>query len=124
VTVTTEAEPEVNTDPSLRPITYFCDGEVSRRSDSGRDLIYMQGLRFFVNGKEHKMDAVLCLNHPNPTYPTKLYFAEKVESNVNWHDTAYLLGRNWYAYSWKDVKPDQPLMAILAAHLAALNQSP
>ncbi len=65
---------------------------------------------------------MLCLNHNNPTYPTKLYLAAKVGTGVNWHETAYILGREWHTFSWRDVKPDQPVIEILAAHLAPLNQ--
>ncbi|TAK82751.1 MAG: hypothetical protein EPO20_20335 [Betaproteobacteria bacterium] len=119
--MTNATELALASDPALRPIEYLCEGEVSRRSESGRDLVFMQGLRFYVNSKEHKMDALLCLNHPNPTYPTKLYLAERVATGVNWHETAYLLGHQWHTYSWKDVKADRPLLEILAAHLSALN---
>ena len=108
-------------DPGLRRIAALCDGEVSRKGDSGRDLVYMEGLHFLVNGTEHKMDALLCLNYPNPNYPTKLYLSQQVGTGLNWNETAYLLGRNWYSFSWKDVPANRPLIEILAAHLAALN---
>lgn len=109
-------------DAQLQPIAELCDGEVSFRTEGWRRLIYMQGLRFYVGGIERKMDAVLCLNHDNPTYPTKLYLAEKVAGGLNWNETAYLLGRSWYTFSWRDVPANQPHIEILAAHLAALNK--
>jgi len=117
------APPEVvaEHDAGLRRIRALCDGEVSRKADGGRDLLYMEGLRFLVGGKEHKMDALLCLNYPNPTYPTKLYLSEKLSGGLNWNESAYLLGRQWHTYSWKDVPANRPLIEILAAHLAALN---
>jgi hypothetical protein len=111
-------------DAQLRSIAALCDGEVSFRTDGWRRLIYMQGLRFYVGGTEQKMDALLCLNHDNPTYPTKLYLAEKIGGGVNWNETAYLLGRNWRTFSWRDVPAGQPHIEILAAHLAALNKGP
>lgn len=106
----------------LRPIAQLCDGEVTFRIDGWRHLICMQGLRFFAGGTEQKMDALLCLNHNNPTYPTKLYLAAQVGTGVNWHETAYILGRSWRTFSWKDVKANLPPIDILAAHLAPLNQ--
>ena len=109
-------------DEKLRPIALLCDGQVSFRTDGWRNLIYMQGLRFYVAGTERKMDAVLCLNHDNPTYPTKLYLTEPVGAGLNWNETAYLLGRNWHSFSWRDVSATQPPIEILAAHLAALNK--
>lgn len=111
-------EPEAE----LRPIADLCDGQVSYRTEGWRKLIHMQGLRFYAGGVERKMDAVLCLNHDNPTYPTKLYLAEQVGAGLNWNETAYLLGRSWFTFSWRDVSPNQTPIEILAAHLAPLNK--
>lgn len=113
----------VDLDERLIPIARLCDGEPSYRTEGWRQLIYMPGLRFYAGGGQHKMGAVLCLNHDNPTYPTKLYLETKVEgAGVNWHETAYLLGRQWHTFSWRDVSRDQSHVEILAAHLVALNK--
>jgi hypothetical protein len=107
----------------VRPIAELCDGEVSFRKEGWRELIFMQGLRFYVGGVERKMDAVLCLNHDNPTYPTKLYLAEQAgAAGLNWNETAYLLGRSWHTFSWRDVGADQAWIDILAAHLRAIDR--
>jgi len=110
-------------DTELRPIAAICEGEVSFRAEGWRRLIFMPGLRFLVGGVQRKMDALLCLNHDNPTYPTKLYLAEQVGGGVNWNETAYLLSRSWHTFSWKDVHPNQSPIEILAAHLAAFNKA-
>lgn len=112
----------VAVDADLRLIAELCDGEVSRRTEGWRQLIHMQGLRFLVNGVEHTMDALLCLNHNNPTYPTKLYLAEKVGAGLNWNESVYLLGRDWHTFSWSGVSPQLAPGEILAAHLAPLNK--
>jgi hypothetical protein len=106
----------------LLPIAQLCDGEVSRRTDGGRNFIYMEGLHFYVSGGQQKMDALLCLNHNNPAYPTKLYLTTQVGNGLNWNESAYILGRHWYTFSWRDVSSNQPVIEILAAHLAPLNQ--
>jgi hypothetical protein len=111
------------TPPELRPIADLCEGEVSYQTDGWRNLILMLGLRLLVLGAEQKTDALLCLNHNNPTYPTKLYFAVQIGAGLNWHETAYILGRSWHTFSWRDVSPAQSPIRILAAHLAALNNS-
>jgi hypothetical protein len=105
----------------LAPIAELCDGEVSFRTDGGRNFVYMEGLHFFANGVEKKMDALLCLNHNNPSYPTKLYLAEQLGAGLNWNETAYILGRHWHTFSWSGVGSDQSVFAILAAHLRPLN---
>jgi hypothetical protein len=112
-----------DTDASLLPIAELCDGKASFKTEGWRKLIYMERLRFRVGAKEYVMDAILCLNHDNPTYPTKLYLAENVGGGLNWNETGYLLGRNWPTFSWKDVPADQPYIDILAAHLAPLSKA-
>ena len=115
------AEVLAQQDAGLRRIALLCDGEVSRKTDGNRDLLYMQSLRFFVTRTERKMDALLWLNNPNATYPTRLYLPEKLGAGLNWHEDAYLLGRQWHTFSWRGVSPNQPLIDILAAHLMALS---
>jgi hypothetical protein len=108
-------------DPDLARIAELCEGEVSYRSDGWRQLILMKGLRFLAAGIAQKMDALLCLNHNNPTYPTKLYLEKKLSSGLNWNEDAQILTRNWFSYSWKDVPSSMSPFDILTAHLAALN---
>ncbi len=120
--MTMMAEVPPAADDDLRPIADICDGEVSFKQDGWRRLIFMQSLHFYSDGKQFVMDALLCLNHNNPTYPTKLYLAETVGTTLNWNEQAYILGRNWHTFSWRDVKPDQPPIKILADHLSALHK--
>ncbi|MBW4053710.1 MAG: hypothetical protein HIU85_20065 [Proteobacteria bacterium] len=104
----------------LRPLLEICGGEVRFMIEGERRLIFLGKLHFQVNGTEKVMDAVLCLNHNNPTYPTKLYLAEKLGCGLNWNEAASLLGRNWFTFSWRDVPSNQSPIEILAAHLAPL----
>lgn len=113
---------EVHEGSAISQILQLCDGPVTQMSEGGRNFIFMPGLRFYAQGRDMKMDALLCLNHVNPTYPTKLYLAEKVESRLNWNETAYLFGRSWHTFSWSNVSPNQSVFEILAAHLAPLSQ--
>lgn len=108
---------------ALEPIKAICSGAVSYRIEGWRQLIHMQGLHLYVDGVEKEMDGVLCLNHNNQTYPTKLYLSDAVGSGVNWNEQAYILGRNWHTFSWSGVSPDLLPMEILAAHLAPLNKA-
>jgi hypothetical protein len=118
----TVAVAEGDADASLLPIAELCDGKVAFKTDGWRKLIYMEKLRFRVGTKACVMDAILCLNHDNATYPTKLYLAENVGGSLNWNESAYLLGRNWPTFSWRDVAANQPYIDILAAHLAPLSK--
>lgn len=115
------SQQEIPSEDQLNAIRLLCDGEVSYRTDGWRKLICMEALRFSANGQNRTMDALLCLNHDNATYPTKLYLAESVGGTLNWNEQAYILGRNWHTFSWAGVLNDSPPFEVLAAHLAPLN---
>lgn len=106
-------------DPALDVIQPLCGGAVRRMSESGRSYVYMEKLHFLVRGVERVMDALLCTDYPNASYPTKLYLVENLGLDLNWNENAYILGRQWFSWSWKDVSPNQPPFAILAGHLEA-----
>ena len=107
------------TDSELAPIGALCGGNVRYMGEGNLRYIYMEGLHFLVRGTEKQMDALLCLNYPNPTYPTKLYLTANLGLGLNWNETAYLFAKQWFTWSWRGVSPSQPPVAILAGHLEA-----
>lgn len=106
-------------DPELVAIACLCAGKVKHMEEGGLRYIHMEGLRFLVRGESKHMDALLCLNYRNSSYPTKLYLPANLGLGLNWNETAYVLGKPWFTWSWKGVSPNQPPLAILAAHLEA-----
>jgi hypothetical protein len=106
-------------DAELRPIAALCAGAVRRMNAGELRYIHMEQLKFLVRGSARQMDALLCLNYPNPSYPTRLYLAENIGLSLNWNESPYLFARHWFTWSWKDVSRDQPPIAILAGHLEA-----
>jgi hypothetical protein len=110
---------DVTVDAELVPIAALCNGKVERRSEGDRRYILMEGLRFYVAGEPRVSDALLCLNYPNASYPTRLFFPDKLGHGLNWNSTEYILAGHWESWSWKDVPTDQPAVEILAAHLGA-----
>jgi hypothetical protein len=107
---------------ALGPIAELCDGEVSYFVEGTGHYILMTGLRFMVEGIEHKMDALLCLKNVASGYPTKLYLPTKVRSGLNWNESPYIHGRAWETFSWSGVSGDQTPIEILAGHLDALTR--
>ena len=105
--------------PELEPITWMCSGTVQYLDEAGRRYIYMRGLRFYVGQTPQEMDALLAINWPNPSYPTRLFLPANLGHGLKWHETAYILGRSWVTWSWKDVNANQAPVVILADHLAA-----
>ncbi len=117
------AAPALDTEPTIEPelalVAELCAGGVRYMDEGGRPYIFMNGLRFLARGEKKEMDALLCLKYPNPTYPTKLYLPTNLGLGLNWNETAYILAKNWFTWSWKDISPNQPPIAILADHLRA-----
>lgn len=107
------------TEPELAPVAALCAGKVRYMAEGGRRYIFMEGLRFLMRGAQQQMDALLCLDHGNPSYPTKLFLPANLGLGLNWNETAYILARSWFSWSWKGVSPNQPPVAILAGHLEA-----
>jgi hypothetical protein len=64
--------------------------------------------------REFVCEDILCLNYRNQSYPTKLYLPANLGLGLNWNETAYILGRPWFSWSWQGVSPAQPPLAILA----------
>lgn len=112
-----EGDPTAN--PELAPISPICAGGVTLISEGERRFVFMESLRFLVKGMERQMDVLLCLNWPNSSYPTKLFLPENIGLGLNWNENAFILGRQWFSWSWQGVSPDQAPLAILAGHLEA-----
>lgn len=107
-------------EPELAPVAELCAGGVRYMEEGGLRYIFMEGLRFLVRGGRKEMDALLCLNYRNGTYPTKLYLPVNLGVGLNWNENAYILAKTWFSWSWRDVVPNQPPIAIFAEHLRAL----
>ena len=117
------AEPILSTGSSIEPelvgIATICAGAVRYMTERGLRYIFMEGLRFLARGEQKQMDALLCLNYPNASYPTKLYLPTNLGLGLNWNESAYILARPWHSWSWSGVPANQPPLAVLASHLGA-----
>ena len=105
-------------EPELVEIAKLC-AAARYMAEGPKRYIYMEGLRFLVRGAEKQLDALLCLNYPNASYPTKLYLPANLGLGLNWNESAYILTRHWHSWSWSGVTANQAPLAILADHLAA-----
>ncbi len=106
--------------PELSPIADLCSGKVCYMAENGLRYIYMEKLRFHAKSESREMDALLCLNYTNPSYPTKMYLSANIGLGLNWNETAYILARPWFSWSWANVPPTLRPIEILANHLKAL----
>lgn len=111
---------EEPTEEELAAIRPLSAGQISYHEDGWRQVIRIVGLRIPEQGQHREIDALLVLNHDNANYPTKLYLAEQLGCGLNWNESHYILGRNWYTFSWSNVPNSHSPVEILAIHLAQL----
>ena len=104
----------------LIPLLALCSGKVEYRREGCGVYVYLEKLRFSARGTPMEMDVLLCLNHNNSSYPTKLYLAENVGCDLNWNENPVIFGRQWHTFSWAGVSPDYPIFEVLAMHLRAM----
>ncbi|HLK15191.1 MAG TPA: hypothetical protein VKT78_10325 [Fimbriimonadaceae bacterium] len=87
------------------------------------DYVLMVGLHL-PGCRPAECDALLCLGDRGEGYPTRLFFAQEITPpkpyNLNWNARGvHILGRSWYAYSWK-VPAGLSVQETLQQHLRPL----
>jgi hypothetical protein len=92
-------------------------------------LIYflLRDVRLPSGTQPQRCDLVLC-PHPRDGYPSRLFFATRVERSataantapLNWNTEVRLAERNWVAFSWKLDDGPHSLAQLLALYLKAL----
>ncbi|MEW5743172.1 MAG: hypothetical protein AB1938_29930 [Myxococcota bacterium] len=101
---------------ALKPL-----GAVSVLTDGGKEYVLVQQCAMPPGCAPARVDVLLC-PHSRDGYPSRLFFAEKVNGRgaPNWHVQARIADRNWHAYSYKDVPASLPLVQMLMNHLRGL----
>ena len=88
-------------------------------SEGDKPVVFLPGVKFRSAGNHLQMDLLL---HPSAHsgYVTRLFFESRIDGVAqNWTEHT-VLGRKWWAPSWKDVVPEQPWTSMLMAHLRAV----
>lgn len=93
----------------------------SLHTEGGNPVVYLPDFKFRSGAKSVQMALLL---HPSAHsgYVTRLFFQQKLEGagqSRNWTEHT-VLGRKWWAPSWKDVGVEQPWISMLGAHLRAV----
>lgn len=93
-------------------------------TESGTEFILIRGLALPEGCNPGKLDALLCPT-PRDGYPSRLYLEQKISHpglGTNWNaNGVQILGRSWWAVSWKVETSDSPL-SILLNHLRAFKR--
>ncbi len=106
-------------DPALVDLRMLCS-RANRVEEGGLVYFLLPELQLPERAKPQRCDALLCMG-PRDGYPSRLFFAVRVEgpSALNWNTDAFILQRQWHAYSWK-IQEGLPPVRQLSAHLRAL----
>jgi hypothetical protein len=95
--------------------------DVAQFEEASSTYLPLPGLCLPEGCKPARTDALLC-PCGRDGYPSRLFFAEKVECRgpLNWNASGVRIGeRNWHAFSWKTASKLR-LAQIVAVHLKAL----
>jgi hypothetical protein len=106
----------------LLPLQELCQGEVRYERDAWRKFAIMNSLSISTPVGVEIVDAMVCLNHDNQSYPTKLYLSRNLGAGLNWNECPVFFGKTWHTYSWAGISPQQTVIEILAGHLSPLNR--
>jgi hypothetical protein len=99
----------------LRELAELCGG-AQEMPEGGRTYIY---LNFVQVAGGIQLPALLCIQE-HSGYSTRLFLPQAVPGRgANW-STHFILGRNWYSWSWQGVPASLRPAEMLAAHLRPL----
>ena len=99
---------------------------LSTASEGGTDFIAIPKLALPTGATPSVVDALLC-PLPRDGYPSRLFLSARVTHKgpgQNWNADQVILGRRWFAVSWRVDASIKSLLGILAAHLEAFTCKP
>ena len=93
---------------------------VRELEESGYVYLYIPGLKMPPGCAPERTDALLCPDL-HSGYPSRLFFKERIQTPkpVNWNGQVFVLGEQWHAFSYNDVK-DMPLLGMVMSHLRGM----
>lgn len=94
---------------------------LSTASEGGTEFILISSLKLPDGCDPAVVDALLCPS-TRDGYPSRLYLSARVSHQgpgQNWSADQVILGRRWFAVSWRTQESAGRLLAILAGHLEA-----
>lgn len=88
--------------------------------EGGITFYFIPGLRMPPGCHPQQTDVLLCPTQRDG-YPSRLFFATRIEGQAprNWNGDCPILGRQWYAFSWDDIRGLR-LTDLVFAHIRAL----
>lgn len=95
---------------------------LSEAQEGGYSFILIEGLQLPEGCVPIAIDALLCPK-PREGYESRLFFSAQITGcpTRNWNGNIRVLGKNWFAISWK-VPSGLRLSEILLVHLKAFRK--
>jgi len=80
----------------------FPDNEIQKCEEAGIVYFLIPAVTFPEGCVPNAVDLLYCPT-PRDGYIARLFFSEKVtaKQNLNWNGDTVILGRRWFAYSWR-----------------------
>jgi hypothetical protein len=94
-------------------------GDAVLHQEGGKPVVLLGKFSFLSGGQSHTMD-VLLIPSAHSGYDSRLFFERKTASAKAGWTSCRVLERDWWAVSWKDVKPPLPWTSMLCEHLRAV----
>lgn len=94
---------------------------VEQHDEGGLMYFLIPALLLPENCSPAIVDALLCPMHRD-NYASRMFFAQKIEAKgvtPNWNFDGLILGRKWWAFSWRSDE-GQRLCQMIAMYLRAL----
>jgi hypothetical protein len=109
-------------DDQIQELKALCPG-VASAEEGGKPFLLLPKLKLPPGASIHETDALLC---PVPTdgYESRIYFPVRIDSPkaLNWNvNGAVILGRQWFAHSWK-TRANLRLAQMVLEHLFAFHK--
>ena len=107
----------------IEELKRYCT-KLSLLTEVGVSFLFMEGLRLPAGCEPSVCDGLLC-PVPKDGYPSRLYLSTQVTSPYtrNWNvNNVRIVGKNWFAFSWKVELINPTLAQLLVAHLAGFTK--
>lgn len=94
--------------------------EVREIEEGGYVYIYIPDLKLPPSCSPQKVEAILC-PQPHSGYTSRLFFKEQIQTPkaVNWNGQVFILGHQWYAFSYNNVQ-NMTMLNMVMNHLRGM----
>jgi hypothetical protein len=95
--------------------------EMASAEEAGHSYILLKNLVLPVGCNPVQSDALLCPDS-HLGYEARMFFANRITTRqaLNWHLEVFILGRTWYAFSWKVGRSDLRLSELIGVFMDAM----